>query len=100
MQPTSMKPSLIKNTFENHIAHIMNTPSCERCGGLLIKEYCLDASNPDGQVWITTKHCVQCGNVVDPVILKNQEEALSPHQVERSARPRPSYGVALQRRKL
>ena len=100
MPPTTKKPSHAAHKIENEIAHMMNQSSCERCGGLLIKGYCLDVANPEGELWVTTKHCIQCGNVIDPVILKNQKELLpSSPQAERVPRPRPSYGVAMQRRK-
>ncbi|WNM56692.1 hypothetical protein [Candidatus Nitrospira allomarina] len=100
MPPTTKKPSTAAHKVENEIAHMMNQSSCDRCGGLLIKGYCLDVANPEGELWITTKHCIQCGNVIDPVILKNQKELLpTSHQAERVPRPRPSYGVAMQRRK-
>ena len=99
MPQTTKKPTRAANTIEVEIAHMMNQSSYDRCGGLLIKGHCLDVANPEGELWITTKHCVQCGNVIDPVILKNQKEVLDPlPQTERVPRPRPTFGVALQRR--
>lgn len=99
MPQTTKKPTRHAHTIENEIAHMMNQSSCDRCGGLLIKGHCLDVANPGGELWITTKHCIQCGNVIDPVILKNQKEVLNPPpQPERVPRPRPTFGVAFQRR--
>ena len=100
MPQMTKKSSCADQQSKTPIAQVMNQSTCERCGGLLVKGHCLDVANPEGQLWITTKHCVQCGNVIDPVILKNQEESLEhPHQEERQARPRPSFGVALGGRK-
>ena len=100
MTQATRKAARSKEQSENHIAHLMHQSSCDRCGGLLVQGHCLDVANPEGQLWINTKHCIQCGNVIDPVILKNQEEGLDHSlQEERQARPRPSFAVALGRRK-
>jgi hypothetical protein len=43
-----------------------------RCGGLMIKEYYLDFQDDTGQIGITGLRCTSCGEVIDPVILKNR----------------------------
>jgi hypothetical protein len=43
-----------------------------RCGGLMITEYYLDLEDDTGQIGITGLRCTSCGEVVDPVILRNR----------------------------
>ena len=47
-------------------ARIHSTDCCPRCGGLMVAEWCQDLSNNSGQ------RCVQCGELIDPVILENR----------------------------
>lgn len=39
---------------------------CPRCSGLMVAEWCEDLSDYAAQ------RCVQCGEIVDPVILRNR----------------------------
>jgi len=43
-----------------------DTDRCPRCGGLMVAEWCEDLSD------YTAQRCVQCGEVIDPVILRNR----------------------------
>jgi hypothetical protein len=45
---------------------------CHRCGGLLLLTYYQDIHDDTGQFDITALRCAMCGEVVDPVILKNR----------------------------
>ncbi len=45
---------------------------CIRCGGLMAKDFCLDLLNSADEMAFAAKRCVQCGEVVDPVILRNR----------------------------
>ena len=45
---------------------------CMRCGGLMIMEYYLDLEDDTGQIGITGLRCTSCGEVIDPVILRNR----------------------------
>lgn len=47
-------------------ARIHNTDRCPRCNGLMVAEWCQDLSDYSAQ------RCVQCGEVIDPVILQNR----------------------------
>jgi hypothetical protein len=47
-------------------ARIHNTDRCPRCNGLMVAEWCQDLSDHRAQ------RCVQCGEVIDPVILENR----------------------------
>ena len=46
--------------------------TCARCGGLMVTEFCMDLLNSIGETEFAAKRCVQCGEVVDPVILRNR----------------------------
>lgn len=44
---------------------IMN---CSRCQGLLVRDHFLDFDGTIGHMWASGYRCMNCGNVVDPVI--------------------------------
>jgi hypothetical protein len=46
--------------------------TCMRCGGLMVMDYYLDLQDDIGQIGITGFRCTSCGEVVDPVILRNR----------------------------
>jgi hypothetical protein len=46
--------------------------SCTRCGGLMVREFCTDLLNSNGELDCSIARCVQCGDVVDPVIRRNR----------------------------
>ncbi len=50
---------------------IVSAARCLRCGGLMVAEPCTnfwdDAEN------LAMRRCVQCGEVIDPVILQNRQ---------------------------
>ena len=50
----------------------VGTARCLRCGGLMVPEQCFDLRSDNGQLDFTAKRCVQCGDLVDPVILRNR----------------------------
>lgn len=45
---------------------------CSRCGGLLVSDFCMDLLNSTGELEFAAKRCVQCGDVIDPVIQRNR----------------------------
>jgi rRNA maturation protein Nop10 len=49
-------------------ARIHNADRCPRCGGMMVAEWCEDLSD------YTAQRCVQCGEVIDPVILQNRRQ--------------------------
>lgn len=54
---------------------------CSRCGGLMVSDFCMDLLNSTGELDFAAKRCVQCGEVVDPVILRNRETQQVPMTV-------------------
>lgn len=45
---------------------------CLRCGGLMVAERYIDLLDDTGQIEFTADRCIQCGEVVDPIILNNR----------------------------
>ncbi|MBI3356764.1 MAG: hypothetical protein HY038_08355 [Nitrospirae bacterium] len=45
---------------------------CARCEGLLVIEQCFDVMGDAGRPDFLARRCVQCGEVIDPVILQNR----------------------------
>jgi hypothetical protein len=38
----------------------------------MVSDFCMDLLNSTGELEFAAKRCVQCGEVVDPVILRNR----------------------------
>ena len=45
---------------------------CTRCGGLMVTDFCMDLLFCIGETEFAAQHCVQCGEIVDPIILRNR----------------------------
>jgi len=58
---------------------------CHRCGGLTVGEFCTDLLSSTGELEFLASRCVQCGEVVDPVILLNR-------MIQGSSSTRPRFG--------
>ena len=43
--------------------------ACQRCGGLIVDEHCLDTKGGH-RLW--AKRCVQCGDIIDETILAHR----------------------------
>lgn len=46
--------------------------ACTRCGGFMVNDFCMAVLNSTGDLEVVAKRCVQCGEVVDPVIERNR----------------------------
>ncbi len=73
--------------FGNHTVSsaVQHESMCTRCGGLMVQDFCLDVLGNIGESEFAAKRCVQCGEVVDSVILRNRE-ARQESMTVRSAR--------------
>ncbi len=49
-----------------------SSQTCTRCGGLLVGHMCMDLLNSDRELECATLRCIQCGDIVDPVILHHR----------------------------
>ncbi len=45
---------------------------CSRCQGLMVIEQGFDSLTGAGPALVPIRRCVQCGEVIDPVILQNR----------------------------
>ena len=54
---------------------------CSRCGGLMVSDFCMDLLNSTGELEFAAKRCVQCGEVVDSIILLNRHRRYSSMRV-------------------
>ncbi len=60
----------------------LTQPSCARCGGLMVQETCLDILSEDQDFQFPARHCVQCGEIIDPGILLNRLQSSLPGGME------------------
>ncbi len=67
--------------IESKQTDISQSDSCRRCGGILVHEQCIDLAGSEGGYRFWASRCIQCGDLVDPVILRNR---LNPPQAEES----------------
>lgn len=51
---------------------LISAARCSRCGGLMVTEQCVDLRDDTGQLDFLARRCVQCGDLVDPLILRNR----------------------------
>ena len=61
--------------FGNHTVTSAMTyeSTCGRCGGIMMTDFCMDLLFCVGETEFAAKRCVQCGEIVDPVILSNRQ---------------------------
>ena len=57
--------------------------TCTRCGGFMVNDSYLNLLNNIGESKFSAKRCVQCGDVVDSVVLLNRQPRQEPMTVER-----------------
>lgn len=62
-----------------------STPqSCRRCSGYVVREMCIDLDSNCGYSTFWANRCIQCGDLVDEVILRNRSLS-SPEAVSAAA---------------
>ena len=64
--------------------------SCTRCGGLMVDDFCMDVLGNIGEAEFAAKRCVQCGEVVDLVILRNRGTRQEPMTVQLAGKRLPN----------
>jgi hypothetical protein len=55
---------------------LSDSTRCSRCRGLMVIEHRFDSMVGTGAVDVSLRRCVQCGEVIDPVILQNRRSQL------------------------
>ena len=79
-----MARALVERTTEEQLlsqatfSPVQHEWKCTRCGGLMVNDFCMDVLNNNGESEFAAKRCVQCGEVVDPVILQNRRTRQEP----------------------
>ena len=85
--------------LENHTVSstIQHESTCVRCGGLMVNDSYIDLLNSFGESKFVAKRCVQCGEVVDPVILQNRGARQEPMTVQLAGQMMPNNYVTQSR---
>jgi len=47
---------------------------CPRCHGLMVVDHFIDLQDDRGHSWLSAWRCINCGNVVEPEILRHRSE--------------------------
>ncbi len=81
---TANKAKTPSTAVEDHMPAKDDT--CTRCGGFMVSHWCMNVNYDAGGMEILTKRCLQCGEVIDPVILENR---LNPQREELKKKTRP-----------
>lgn len=55
---------------------------CLRCGGFLVAEQCVDFYETQHHSWFWATRCIQCGDLVDEVTLRNRAKRLPIHVMD------------------
>ena len=56
--------------------------TCARCGGLMVTDFYMDSFSCSDEAEFSAKRCLQCGEIVDPVILSNRATKQEPMTAE------------------
>ncbi len=73
-QPLKSEPvPTIQKATPVELEKTVSPDACTRCGGLLVSHWCMNVNYDAGGMEILTKRCLQCGEVIDPVILENRQ---------------------------
>lgn len=62
---------------------------CIRCGGLMVTDFCMDVLFCIGETEFAARRCIQCGEIVDPVILRNRGVRQGPKTTQLAGRMLP-----------
>ena len=73
-------------TSTTQVADPRHSDTCTRCGGFMVSHWCMNVNYDAGGMEILTKRCLQCGEVIDPVILENR---LNPQREAMKKKTRP-----------
>lgn len=58
--------------LEAELQLVLGDSRCKRCDGLMVHEHCSDLFDDTGKMAFPALRCVQCGEVVDAIILLNR----------------------------
>jgi hypothetical protein len=72
----------VKNTA--FLARVPRPSACQRCGGTLVDEQCMDIGEEGSGNRFWGMRCIQCGDVIDETILRNRFSSIENLQKLRS----------------
>lgn len=75
---------------QSDLSFVLLQPTCLRCGGFMVNEVSMDLMNSTSELECPTKRCVQCGDILDPVILRNRGIRQEHMTVQRDGNSLPS----------
>ena len=67
--------------------------TCARCGGLMVTDFYMDLISCIGETELAAQRCVQCGEIVDPVILPNRGITHAPVTAQAAGKMVPNNHV-------
>jgi len=90
MAKAEQKKTIGQMASESALSLALPHSSCLRCGGLMVKEMSTDLLNSAGELDCVITRCVQCGDILDPVILRNRRIRQESMTVQPAGRSLPS----------
>ena len=60
------------NTTLARCSVLRDRATCLRCGGLMVGDFCMDLLDGARGLEVVASRCLQCGEIVDPVIVQNR----------------------------
>jgi transcription elongation factor Elf1 len=74
----------------SHTSHSFDSSfTCLRCKGLLVREFCMDINDGTGENGFWALRCLQCGELLDPLILEHRVSKSHPVLTGRSRQRSP-----------
>ncbi len=55
--------------------------ACSRCGGMMILTFCISPDQGNWDFEIPVGKCIQCGDMIDPTILKHRNQSHVVHSI-------------------
>ncbi len=72
MTTLSDKKVTLDSSYNWYGGNPQNGHECHRCGGFLVTEFWTDVVKTADEREIAPRRCVQCGDIIDAVILRNR----------------------------
>ena len=90
MAMANQKTRIGEMQCQSALSSALLQPTCLRCGGFMVNEVSMDLMSSTGELDCVTRRCVQCGDILDPVILRNRRIRQVSLTVPRAAQSSPT----------